>query len=69
MSLGVAPHPQTGKTEPDKAMARFNIDLLAILMEKTKNNLSDDEQNLINHLLQDLRMKFVQLEQKLNVNK
>jgi hypothetical protein len=61
MSLGLAPNPQTGKTEPDKTMAKFNIDLLTILKEKTKNNLSDEEQQLINYLLQDLHLKFIQL--------
>ena len=61
MSLGLAPNPQTGKTEPDRTMAKFNIDLLAVLKEKTKNNLTEDEQNLLNHLLQDLHLKFVQM--------
>ena len=60
ISLGLAPNPNSGKTEPDRAMAQFNIDLLGVLQEKTKNNLSAEEQQLINHLLQDLRLKFVQ---------
>lgn len=61
MSLGIAPNPTTGKPEPDRAMARFNIDLLEILKEKTLNNLSKEEQQLIDYLLQDLHLKFVQL--------
>lgn len=64
MSLGIAPNPNTGKTEPDRAMAKFNIDLLTVLKEKTKNNLSEDEQHLINHLLQDLHLKFVQMNKQ-----
>lgn len=60
ISLGLAPNPNTGKTEQDRAMAQFNIDLLAILQDKTKNNLTSEEQQLINHLVQDLRLKFVQ---------
>lgn len=60
ISLGLAPNPNSGKAEPDRAMAKFNIDLLGVLQEKTKNNLSAEEQQLINHLLQDLRLKFVQ---------
>ncbi|MEY4617754.1 MAG: hypothetical protein RJB66_2714 [Pseudomonadota bacterium] len=61
ISLGIAPNPSTGKTEPDRAMAKFNIDLLTILKDKTKNNLSEEEQNLINFLVQDLHLKFVQM--------
>lgn len=60
ISLGLAPNPNTGKAEQDRAMAKFNIDLLAVLQEKTKNNLTSEEQQLINHLVQDLRLKFVQ---------
>lgn len=62
MALGLTPDPQTGKTEVDKSLARFNIDLLVMLREKTKNNLSSDEEGLINQVLQDLQMKFVQLK-------
>jgi hypothetical protein len=60
MSLGLVPNPSSGKPEPDRAMAKFNIDLLDLLKEKTKNNLSQDEEHLINHLLQDLHLKFIQ---------
>ncbi len=60
ISLGLAPNPSTGKIEEDRAMAKFNIDLLNILQEKTKNNLTADEQQLISHLVQDLHLKFVQ---------
>jgi hypothetical protein len=59
MSLGLAPNPNTGKAEPDRAMAKFNIDLLNILKEKTQNNLSAEEQQLINNLLQDLHLKYI----------
>lgn len=61
MSLGLAPNPNTGKPEPDRAMAKFNIDLLDVIKEKTKNNLTAEEQQLINYLLQDLHLKFVQM--------
>lgn len=62
MALGLAPNPQTQKTEVDKAMAKFNIDLLLVLQTKTKSNLSDDESKLLSSLLNDLQMKFVQLK-------
>lgn len=59
MSMGIAPNPATGKSETDKNMARFNIDLLLVLKEKTKNNLSPDELKLLESLLTDLQMRFV----------
>lgn len=62
MSMGLTPDPQTGKTELDKNMARFNIDLLVVIKDKTKNNLTAEESGLIDHILQDLQMKFVQMK-------
>lgn len=61
MAMGLAPHPQTGETEKDKAMARFNIDLLVVLQEKTRKNLTDDETRLIESILADLQMKYLQM--------
>lgn len=61
MSLGLAPDPQTGKIAKDKNMAKFNIDLLIMLKEKTKNNLSEDENKLITSLVSDLQMHFVKM--------
>ncbi len=62
MALGLTPDPQSGTTEIDKEMARFNIDLLLVLQEKTKNNLSKEETELLGHLLNDLQLKYVQLK-------
>lgn len=62
MALGLTPDPQSGKVETDKDMARFNIDLLIVLKEKTKNNLSKEETELLDHLLKDLQLKFVQFK-------
>ena len=59
MSLGLAPNPQTNKIEKDKNMAKFNIDLLLVLQEKTKNNLVDDEKKFLDSVLSDLQMKFL----------
>lgn len=62
VAMGLTPDPQTGKTEVDKNLARFNIDLLALLKDKTKNNLTADEQNFLDAVTSDLQMKFVQLK-------
>lgn len=61
MAMGLAPDPE-GKTHIDKNMARFNIDLLTMLKEKTKNNLNADDQNFLDHVTQDLQQKYIQLK-------
>ncbi len=62
MAMGLSPDPQTGKSETDKNLARFNIDLLVILKNKTKGQLDAEESGLLEHILQDLQMKFVQIK-------
>lgn len=61
MAMGLAPDPQGGTITKDKNMARFNIDLLLMLQEKTKNNLTAEEQKFLENLISDLQIKFVQL--------
>lgn len=62
MAMGLTPDPQTGETMVDKSMARFNIDLLTVLQEKTKNNLTADEKAFLESIVSDLQMKFVQIK-------
>ena len=52
--------------EPNLGLARHSIDLLAMLQEKTKGNLSTDEQRLLENGLTELRFRYVQVadEQK-----
>ena len=61
MSLGVAPHPETGQTSKDKPMAKFNIDLLLMMQEKTKNNLNEEEKKFLDSLVTDLQMKYLKM--------
>lgn len=49
---------------PDREAARHVIDTLAILREKTQGNLTADEQRLLDGLLYDLRLKFVETRGK-----
>lgn len=62
MALGLAPDPATGQVNVDRKLAKFNIDMLLTLKDKTKNNLNDEEQKLIDSLIQDLQVKFVQVK-------
>jgi hypothetical protein len=62
INLGVAPDPMTNeKQKPDLALAQQSIDLLALLQEKTRGNLTAEEAPLLQGLLYDLRMKFVEV--------
>ena len=61
MSLGLAPDPQSGQVQKDKGLAKFNIDLLQVLQEKTKNNLNTDESKLLESIVSDLQMKYLQM--------
>lgn len=60
IALGLAPNPKGGDPSIDMEMARFNIDLLGMLEEKTRGNRTDDEEKLLMSMLQELRMKFIQ---------
>jgi hypothetical protein len=57
--LGEVPNPYTNQKEEDTAGARHTIDILAMLQEKTKGNLSKDENQLLESVLYELRMKFM----------
>ena len=58
--LGEIPNPLTNKTEKNLQQAKFLIDTLALLKDKTKGNLESQEENLLNSSLYELQMKYVQ---------
>jgi hypothetical protein len=60
MHLGEVPHPETNSVQLDLPLARQTIDLIAVLEEKTKGNLTGDEERLLGQLLYDLRLRFVE---------
>lgn len=51
--------PATGKKEKNLVAAKQMIDILAMLQEKTRGNLTDDEQGTLEALLYELRMRYV----------
>jgi hypothetical protein len=56
--------PSTGEpSEPNLAGAAQMIEIIALLQEKTKGNLSEPEARLVDDLLYELRMRFVQAQQ------
>ena len=59
--LGLVPDPTTGEPGTvDLPLARQTIDLVEVLQEKTRGNLDDDEEQLLQSLLTDLRMRYVE---------
>lgn len=59
MSLGGIQHPETGKAEQNLPVAKQMIDILGIMKEKTKDNLTKDEEMLLESALYNLRMQYV----------
>lgn len=57
--LGQIPNPVTQKTEEDLSQAKFIIDTLGMLQEKTKGNLAKDETDLLENLLYELRSVYL----------
>jgi hypothetical protein len=64
MSLGLLRFSEETDAEPDLRAARHAIDLLAMIAEKTRGNLSMDEQRLLENSLTELRFRFVQAAEK-----
>lgn len=59
LALGLEKNPHTDQYEKDLDVARFNIDMLNLLREKTKNNLSSEESQFLESVVSDLQLKFV----------
>jgi hypothetical protein len=60
-SLGAMPHPATGQRTVDLETGKYWLDVLGMLTEKTKGNLLPQESRLLEGILGDLRMQYVQL--------
>lgn len=58
--LGEIQHPATAEAKENLLLARQVIDLLAMLEEKTRGNLTPEEARFLSDLLADLRLKFVE---------
>jgi hypothetical protein len=65
--LGEVPNPYTNKKEEDIEAARHTIDILVMLEQKTKNNLRPDEEQLLETVLYELRMKFMAKTNKIKL--
>jgi len=62
LHLGQLPHPATGQPKLDLPHAKYTIDLIEVLEEKTGGNLTPEEQAAISQILHQLRMAFVAVQ-------
>jgi hypothetical protein len=62
-AMGVLRAENDEEREPDLNAAKYNIDMLEIIQKKTENNLTEQESNLLQETLHQVRMTFVKLSQ------
>lgn len=60
--LGEIADPETGALNQNLMLAKHTIDTLAVLQEKTKGNLTGEEDNMLTKFLYDLKMRYVKAE-------
>ncbi len=66
LKMGLDP---SSKDEKNLEMARYNIDLLEIIKDKTENNLTPEESKLIKDCLKDLKLHFIQVNKETSKSK
>ncbi len=64
MQLGLMPYGEEDHPKPELDLARHTIDMMAVVSEKTKGNLSLEEQRLLENSLTELRFRFVQVTEE-----
>lgn len=64
VNLGELPDPLKNEKDINLPLAKQTIGIIEMLMEKTKGNLTEDEDRLIDSMLYDLRMKYVEAAAK-----
>lgn len=64
MHLGEIPNPLNDKVEKDISVAKQMIDIIALLRDKTRGNLDQGENKLVEDVLFDLRMRYVEAVKK-----
>ncbi len=61
VQLGMVPDPETGQSvQPNLPIAQHTIDTLVLLQEKTAGNLDDEEEKLLESMIYELRLRYVE---------
>jgi hypothetical protein len=61
--LGQIPHPKTGEGEVNLELAKMFIDQLAMIQEKTRGNLTNEEAKVLGNAISNLQMAYVEVAQ------
>jgi hypothetical protein len=64
IAMGLAKPHDNNSEQMNLPLAKFNIDLLLMLQDKTENNLDEHEKQLIRYIVQDLQAKYVLLREE-----
>lgn len=64
VNLGELPDPIANESSLNLPLAKQTIDIIEMLQEKTKGNLAEDEDRIIENMLYDLRIKYVEAAKK-----
>ncbi|MFY9397757.1 MAG: DUF1844 domain-containing protein [Desulfomonilia bacterium] len=64
ISMGLVPDPATGSIVRDLVVARQNIEIIGMLKDKTRGNLSADEEKLVENILYELRMNYIESQKR-----
>jgi Domain of unknown function (DUF1844) len=64
LNMGDIAEPQTGERKKDLPMAKYSIDIISMLQEKTKGNLTEEEHKFLDSILADLRLRYVKASKK-----
>ena len=59
--MGDAPSPEDGLSHPNLPLARQTIDLIAMLEDKTRGNLTGDEERVLSQVLYDLKLRYIEV--------
>ena len=60
INMGKVPDPMTGQVQKNFGFAQQNIDIIALLQEKTRGNVSEEEGKMMEQVLYELRLEFVE---------
>jgi hypothetical protein len=69
LAMGCGPNPETGKTDCDLRSAKCTIDILEVLQEKTKGNLTGEEERILERILTELRLMWVDKKRQMSEKK
>lgn len=69
LNLGCGPHPDTGKCDCDLGSAKCTIDIIEVLQEKTKGNLTGEEERILDRILTELRLMWVKKSREMGGRK